>query len=96
MKLKTETRVCIKMNRDYFTEVAGLAQKSGIRARGVLLYSKIHGFDVPNTKSLSKFFRFCVAYYKENEPRRLREQADLLAEEKAIIERKRKLGMHGG
>ena len=79
LKEKTETRVCIKMNKTFFTEVADLAQKAGIRGKGVFLYTKVHGFDTPNTKGLAKFFRWLVQYYKETEPERIARKAEILA-----------------
>ena len=93
IKQKTETRVSIKMNHSYFAEVATLAQKAGVRGKGVLLYNKKHGFDVPNTKSLAKFFRWLVRYYEQTEPERLERQAGLLAKKQALEEEMKKQGM---
>lgn len=70
----------MRFNKSMFEEVAAWATKSGQRGVGVVLYRKDHGFEVANTKSLTKYFRFLHLYYKQQEPRRLEEAARLKAD----------------
>ena len=91
--------VKVYLNRPLFAEMAKLAEKSGKRRAGLLLFTKkphgLAGETLANTDGLSKFFKFTAAYWRDHESDRLKEAADLAKQKEAIAKREAELGLGG-
>ncbi len=91
--------VCIKvyLSQAEFKEMTDQAEKAGKRRRGLILHTqKKNGFagqTVANTDGLSKFFKYCVAYWREHESERMARAAQIIQQEKQLQEEKKKLGL---
>ncbi len=91
--------VCVKtyFNRKQYLELIKDAEKSKIRRVGLLAFTqKKGGFaheKVANTDYLAKFLKYCWKNWKETEDYRLRQKAEVLALEREIEEKKKKLRM---
>jgi|SRR5208283_1867383 len=91
--------VCVKvyLNQAEFAEMAGQAEKVGKRRRGLILHTqKKNGFSgqtVANTDGLSRFLKYCAAYWKEHESERMSRAAEILRQEKELQEEKKRLGL---
>ena len=91
--------VCVKvyLNQAEFSEMAGQAEKVGKRRRGLILHTqKKNGFagqTVANTDGLSKFLKYCAAYWKEHESERMSRATEILRQEKQLQEEKKRLGL---
>lgn len=97
--LESNKSVCVKvyLNRKLFTEVAQQAEKAGKRRPGLLLFTKkkngFAGEMLANTDGISRFFKYCAAYYKEHEAERLAKAADLAERERDLAAEKKRLGI---
>ena len=91
--------ICIKvyLYPALFAEIAGEAEKSGKRRKGLLLYTqKPNGFaneKLANTDGIAKFLKFCYEYYKDHEADRVRDLADILRKEQEIQELRKQKGL---
>lgn len=81
-----------------FIEAVKWAEK--VKKRRVGLFLKVqrkgrNGLKAPsyNTKGLAKAYKFYFAYYREHEYDRLREEAEIAEQEKALLAKKKKLGL---
>jgi len=100
--MQKKNLVCVKVYFDLaeFAEVAEEAQRAGIRARGLKLrVLKPHGFageDKANTKSISKFLKHTLAYWKDQEKERALKIAEHELKVKELEREAAKLGLKGG
>jgi len=88
--------VKVYFNLGNFTSIAKDAEKAGKRRGGLQLLTQAkNGFSdqkVANTDGISKFLKMCWQYYREQEPARLKELAELAEKEEAVNKRKKELG----
>jgi hypothetical protein len=96
---KTDRKIFVRiqLNEVSFADVAEWAAKSGIRDKSCILYTKIpNGLATdlrPNTKGIAKYFQFCHRYYKDQEPKRLKEQAEALRVMQEAAAKAKELGV---
>ncbi len=90
-------KVCVKVyfNEQSFAEIVALAEKSGIRHRGLKLYTKkANGFAdevLANTDKIAKFLKFTAQYWNEHEAERFAKLAELAEQERKIAAEKARL-----
>jgi len=93
----SKIKVRVYFNQDSFAEVALDAVTAQKRHGGLQNYVQVikGGVvkEVPNTKSISKFLKFCWKYWKDDKPRRQAMEAELDAEEKRLAARRASLKM---
>lgn len=91
--------ICIKTYwlEEKFLEIAADAEQAGIRRKGLPAYTqKKNGFadeKLANTDRIAAFLKYCYEEYKRNRAKRLEEEAQIIAEEQRLLERKKKLGI---
>jgi len=87
---------CILKEKEALTWVK-CAEQMGFRGRGFKIFTvKPHGFPGElclNTKGFAKLARFCVQEFDKREVERLKEAQELKEQEKALLERKKRLGI---
>lgn len=90
-------RVAVYFNEADLTTLVKEAERLRFRRVGIpVKILKPHGFAdewLANTDGIAKTLKYYAAYYKEHEAERTAELAKVQAEEKALAERKAKLGI---
>lgn len=89
--------VKVYFKEEDFNEVCDYATRVGIRPKGMkIMVQKPHGAPtdlITNGKGISKFLKFCFKQYKQGEANVLIEQARIRAEESALQQRKKAVGL---
>jgi hypothetical protein len=97
-KRKKQLRVKVYLTEKLFAEITEQAEKLSFRKKGLLLYTqKKHGWadeKLANTDGLAKFLKYCYTYWRDAEAKRLFEAAEIAQQEKALAEKKAKLGLN--
>lgn len=97
IKKKGICRVAVYFSKAELASVAADAEKANFRRVGIpISKQKEHGFGdewLANTDGISRFLKYTLRYWREHETERLQEAAKLAEEERALAERKRKLGL---
>lgn len=89
--------ICIKvyLKPERFAEIALLAEQSGQRRGGLLLYTqKKNGLDsekLANTDGIARYFKFCSDFYKGNKETIAAEKARLDQQVAELLAKKAKL-----
>lgn len=91
--------ICVKVyfKPEAFAVMANLAEESGKRRKGLLLYTlKPNGFageKLANTDGIAKFLKYAAQDWADHRSERLARAAEIMAQEQALAKEKARLGI---